>query len=95
MIRSPQLNTYYLSSSSDEVSNDSFVQEPLPILPSITDQLKGHANSITQIINAIQDPREKYEMKRLLEIELSEVLGIYIGHYKPATERLNGYMPSQ
>lgn len=61
----------------------------------VEERLKSYTDEIKRIIGALDDPRKEYEMKRFVEIELADTLGIYISHYKSGQTRQIGYMPSQ
>jgi DNA-directed RNA polymerase specialized sigma subunit len=85
-----------VTSSSEEISSsssESIDQESQPI--SNIDKVLLATKLINDVIDSVEDERERYALKFMVEVELSEVLGLYTDHYRPATPLENGNRPSQ
>lgn len=75
--------------SSSESSDEDYIN------PDRQDELHWLTTRICAVFDKIIDHRERYEMKSLVEKNLSHVIGTYRPIYKPGTPKPYGYMPCQ
>jgi len=78
-----------LFTDSSESSEEDFIN------PDRQDELEWLTSRITHVFQKIIDPRERYEMRTLVEKNLCQVIGYRGNVYKDATPRQKGYMPCQ